>query len=185
MSEIESLIKAYERFGALPWQSNLAGSQKVWFAIYEPAQERRLRLRIQEFEIATKRSGHAWDYLDITDSFARWMAGHRYREAYFEDPELMDLALEDYARFVSEQILAMLTAPDVDEDTVVAVGGIASLFGLARASEILEKVTSSIRGRLLVFFPGDYEDGNYRLLRARDGWNYLAVPISAKGGIEP
>ena len=34
------------------------------------------------------------------------------------------------------------------------------------------------RGRLVVFFPGQYEQNNYRLLDARDGWNYMAVPIS-------
>jgi len=44
-------------------------------------------------------------------------------------------------------------------------------------------VESSIRGRLLVFFPGEYENNNYRLLDARDGWNYLAVPITAREGV--
>ncbi len=74
---------------------------------------------------------------------------------------------------------AALTAPDVDSDTVVALVGVASLFGLVRASEVLDKVTQSIQGRLLVFFPGQHEGSNYRLLDARDGWNYLAVPITA------
>ena len=46
MNEIEGLLKAYERFLQLPWDRTLAGPQKVWFAIYEPAQERRLRLRL-------------------------------------------------------------------------------------------------------------------------------------------
>jgi hypothetical protein len=32
---------------------------------------------------------------------------------------------------------------------------------------------------LLVFFPGQFDNNNYRLLDARDGWNYLAVPITA------
>ena len=30
-----------------------------------------------------------------------------------------------------------------------------------------------------IFFPGSYEDNNYRLLDGYDGWNYLAVPITA------
>jgi hypothetical protein len=33
-----------------------------------------------------------------------------------------------------------------------------------------------------VFFPGVYENNNYRLLDARDGWNYLAVPITMQEG---
>ena len=37
-------------------------------------------------------------------------------------------------------------------------------------------------GRLLVFFPGEVEGNNYRLLDARDGWNYLATPITADKG---
>jgi len=39
-----------------------------------------------------------------------------------------------------------------------------------------------VEGRLLVFFPGEYhpENHTYRLLDARDGWNYLAVPLLAK-----
>jgi len=34
----------------------------------------------------------------------------------------------------------------------------------------------------LVFFPGERDGSNYRLLDARDGWNYLATPIAAQEG---
>ena len=40
------------------------------------------------------------------------------------------------------------------------------------------RIERDIRGRVVVFFPGEYENSNYRLLDARDGWNYLAVPIT-------
>ena len=40
-------------------------------------------------------------------------------------------------------------------------------------------LTLLVAGRLLIFFPGSYENNNYRLLDAYDGWNYLAVPITA------
>ncbi len=179
MGEIEGLIRAYDRFVRLPWDKTLAGPQKVWFAIYEPVQERRLRLRLREFEIKTKAAGYSWVLHDLTDSFARWMAAHEYREAYFEQPEDMELALQDYFTTLAEEITAWLTAPDVTDKTVVAIVGLASLFGLARASAIFEIVTPHIRGRLLVFFPGQHDGANYRLLDARDGWNYLAVPITA------
>ena len=65
---------------------------------------------------------------------------------------------------------------------MVAVSGVASLFGFVRVSELLPLVEPSIRGRLLVLFPGVYEENNYRLLDARDGWNYRAVPILALEG---
>jgi len=32
-----------------------------------------------------------------------------------------------------------------------------------------------------VFFPGEHEGNSYRLLDARDGWNYLAVPLKPTG----
>ena len=53
---------------------------------------------------------------------------------------------------------------------------------LRRKMASLPLVEAHIRGRLLVFFPGIYEQDNYRLLDARDGWNYHAVPITASEG---
>ena len=66
--------------------------------------------------------------------------------------------------------------------SLLAVLGLGSLFGLTRASSLFEAVAPDIRGRLLAFFPGQHDGSNYRLLDARDGWNYLAVPITADGG---
>ena len=181
MSEVEDLVKAYERFVRLPWEQGLAGPQKVWFAIYDPAQERRLRLHVPEFETATKNAGHAWTLLDLTDSFAKWMAGKEYREAYFKQPERMELALTQYGKAVAAEVSEALKA--ADHNSVVALVGLASLFGLTRSSALFEAVAPEIRGRLLAFFPGHQDGSNYRLLDARDGWNYLAVPISASNGM--
>ena len=179
MSEIDSLIQNYRRFAALPWQASISGSEKVWFAVYDPSQERRVRLRLEEFQIATQEAGHTWRLVDLTDSFARWMADHRYRESYFESPEDLEPALPTYTTAVITQLQDELAAPDVDEATVVAVLGAGSLFGLSYVSDVIEKAAPHIRGRLLVFFPGHHEGNNYRLLDARDGWNYLAIPITA------
>lgn len=179
MNEIEGLVREYGKFVRRAWEQSLAAPQRVWFAVYEPSQERRLRLRLDEFGMATRAAGHGWHLVDLTDAFAEWMAQHEYREAYFEQPEDMELALEDFADAVVAQLTAALSAPDVDSNAVVAVVGVASLFGLVRASAVLDRVTQAIRGRLLVFFPGQHEGSNYRLLDARDGWNYLAVPITA------
>lgn len=179
MNEIERLLKAYDQFVRIPWDRSLAGAQKVWFALYDPAQERRLRMRIPDFATATQNAGHGWVVFDLTDSFAHWLAAHDYRDAYFEDPEAMDLALEDFATLVAAQLVALLTDPAVNDQTVVAVVGLASLFGLIRASKLLRMVDAHIRGRMLVFFPGQHDGSNYRLLDARDGWNYLAIPITA------
>lgn len=76
-----------------------------------------------------------------------------------------------------------LTAPDVDGDTVMAVCGVASLYGFTQVSLVLKEVVHEIQGRLLLFFPGEFDNNNYRLLDARDGWNYLAVPITLHNGV--
>jgi hypothetical protein len=183
LSEIENLVHEYEKIVRLPWQRSLAGPQKVWFVVYDPIQERRLRLRVSEFELATKSAGHKWKLVDLTDTFAEWMAKHEYREAYFEEPENMELALQDYALHVVDIMNQAMSAREVDENTVVAILGVGSVYGLTRVSLIIEKANESIRGRLLVFFPGQYEGSNYRLLDARDGWNYLAVPIASQKGL--
>ena len=67
-------------------------------------------------------------------------------------------------------------------DTVVALMGVGTLFGLARVSSVVEGIKEAVEGRLVVFFPGEHhpENHTYRLLDARDGWNYLAVPLLAK-----
>ena len=177
MSEIEDLLSRYERYVKLPWDHKLAGAQRVWFARYDPGQERRLRLRIGEFQTATTDAGHMWRLVDITDVFAEWMADHEYRDAYFEQPEDMGMALADFAAAVQDRLRQALKHEDADDVTVVAVLGLASLFGLARASELIAKVDGEIQGRLLAFFPGQRDGSNWRLLNARDGWNYHAVPI--------
>ena len=177
MSEIEDLLGRYEQYVKLPWGDKLAGAQKVWFARYDPGQERRLRLRIGEFQTATTDAGHMWRLVDITDVFAEWMADHEYRDAYFEQPEDMGMALADFAAAVQDRLRQALKHEDADDVTVVAVLGLASLFGLARASELIAKVDGEIQGRLLAFFPGQRDGSNWRLLNARDGWNYHAVPI--------
>lgn len=181
MSVIDDLVKAYERHVSRPWDGALAGDQKVWFVVYDPAQERRLRLRLSEFETATHGAGRAWVHVDLTDAFARWMHAQRHREGYFADPELAVYALSHFKEHgVASTIRQALTAPGVDERTVVAVTGVASLFGLVRVSEVIDAVAGDIRGRLAVFFPGSYDEKSYfRLLDARDGWDYLAVPITA------
>ncbi|CAN5844843.1 DUF1788 domain-containing protein [soil metagenome] len=183
MAKVERLLDAYEGFVSSRWAERVSPEERVWFALYEPREERRLRLRLDAFEEATVRSGHAWTACDLTDEFARWMAAQEYRESYFESPkDLTQDLLDDFAEHVAGVIGDVLRRPASDEDSVVTVYGVGSLFGLLRVSRLLEMVSPDIRGRLLVFFPGEHSGGSYRLLDARDGWNYLAVPITAQEG---
>jgi hypothetical protein len=180
MSDLDALVKAYRRFVALPWQTNLSYSERVWMVVYPPGDERRLRARITAFDIATVEAGHNWKLHDLTDAFARWLGAHEYRESYFEEPELLTrAALDDFGAFVQAEVRATVSAPDVDAGTAVALLGVGALFPFYKVSRLLDAVNGSARGRLVVFFPGERDGSNYRLLEARDGWNYLATPITA------
>ena len=148
--------------------------------VYEKELERSLRARLGEFKQATLRSGHCWQLVDCTTWFAEWMAGDDYREAYFEEPSLLGMKLEgEFKSLTAKRLTETLEA--ADENTVIAILGAASLYGFLRISELVREVEQTINGRLLVFFPGTKNDNNYRLLDARDGWNYLANGITLHG----
>ena len=179
MGRIDRLAERYKSYIALPWQKDLAGAQRAIFIVYDKADERRLRARKDLFALATVEAGHGWLECDLTRVFAQWMADTEYRDSYFESPEDLDLKLEDdFLEHVAGRVREALTAPEADEISVLGIYGIASLFGFVRVSELMKEIERDIRGRVVVFFPGEYENSNYRLLDARDGWNYLAVPIT-------
>jgi hypothetical protein len=110
------------------------------------------------------------------------MASQEYRESLFEMPEDLDLLLPEFEKIVVAQITTELERSETDANSMVAISGIACLYGFTKISSVIQTVAPAIRGRLLVFFPGEYEDNNYRLLDARDGWNYMAIPITAHDG---
>jgi hypothetical protein len=180
MARIEDLAESFGRHIATPWQRTVAGAQRVVMLVYDKELERTLRARKLAFETATREAGYEWRELDLADAFAKWMAGDDYRDEYFSSPEDLQLKLEaEFNGYIAELVKASLCNDDVTENTVVALFGTGSLFGLARVSQVLRLIEGDIKGRLAIFFPGHFERNNYRLLDARDGWNYLAVPITA------
>lgn len=182
MSQVNNLIANYRRHVAIPWQTNLAGRQKVWFAVYPPSEERRVRARIKEFEIATLEAKRHWKLVEVTNLPAEWLSRHEYRDAYFEEPSALSMIAEDLKAHV---VSVMREAcQDADKDTVVAVLGAGSLFGFLHLSGVIIDLEEAIRGRLLVFFPGEYERSVYRFMDARDGFNYMAVPITCSEGLQ-
>lgn len=136
-----------------------------------------MRSRLSEFELVTKNANHGWYLHDLTEVFPKWIAAEEYRESYFQSPEDLNLLLPQFKSQLTAEIVSVLTKHNVENNTVVALSGIACLFGFIRVSDLIPDLTSHVRGRLLVFFPGDYDNNNYRFLDARDGWNYMAVPI--------
>jgi hypothetical protein len=181
VGRVEELAAAYEQHISVPWQRTLSGAQRVTLVVYEKELERALRARIGEFAQATCSAGHGWLRVDCTRWFAEWMASEDYREAYFDDPDLLDMKLaEDLRDDAAAKLRTALEA--ADENVVVALVGVASLYGFLRVSELIRSVEQHIRGRLVVFFPGTKNESSYRLLDARDGGSYLAQAVTLHGG---
>jgi hypothetical protein len=184
VSRIDDLVANYQRFAQLSWPTRLAPSQRVWMAVYAPEDERRLRLHLQEFETASNAAGREWAEIDITNAFEEWMAAHEYRDAYFSNPKLIQPDLVGFLDSLVTQVREQLTKASTP-GTIVGLIGAGSLFGLGdrvKVSALIDRIEDLIAGRLLVFFPGEVEQSNYRLLNGRDGWNYHAVLITADRG---
>ena len=164
----------------MPWRDDAAAAQRVIFCVYNETEELRLRARVDEFELATRNANHDWFLFDLTDTFAAWLAGQRYAESYFQKPGLLAPLLPRYLSYVAEQFSAFLENVQVGSKSVVALQGVGSLFGLVKVKEVVDKLAPMVQGRLVVFFPGTFENNNYRLLDGYDGWNYLAIPITAE-----
>ena len=159
MGRIEQLAEKYRQHIGLPWQQTVAGAQRVIMVVYDKELERSLLARKELFAMATRDTGHEWFEVGVPDD--------------------LQLKLEsEFAEHVATRIRTTLKKPEVTKNSVVAVFGVGALFGFTRVSRVLKLLEPSIQGRLAVFFPGAYDQNNYRLLDARDGWNYLAVPIT-------
>ncbi len=182
MAYVEDLVETFRAHISAPWRRSAGGAERTIMLVYDKEKERHLRARKSLFKAACEESHHSWVEVDLSDAFARWMAADEYREAYFEDPESLLIKLdEEFRDFVAAELRVALTSQKADADAVVAVFGAGALFGFAHVSEILKQVETATRGRLLVFFPGHADRNNFRLLDARDGWNYLAATITVGG----
>ena len=178
MSAIDRLLSNYSRQVRLPWSATASGKQRVWFAVYPPAEERRVRARLPQFEALTLEANHGWIRVDLTRLLPEWISGHEYREGIFEQPEHFS-ANSELEALAAERVRQTCSREEADAGGVVAVMGLASLFDFMRVSSLVERVEDSVRGRLLVFFPGEYAGNVYRFMDARDGFNYMAVPITS------
>ena len=167
----------------MPMRTGLPMSQRVWFLVHPPEEERRLVTRVTEFEMATKEVPLFWQRIDLNGTFAEWIDtfdDEEERSTILSDPEI----LEEYARTGFRDHIRDRVAKEMDKipadqmsKTVVALTGLMELYDLLHVSEVIDALDHSFSGILLVFFPGEREGNTYRFLGARTGWDYLAVPI--------
>lgn len=175
MNVPQALLARYRSHLSLPWPTYLSATERVWIAVYDPSEERRVRATLGEFALATDALGITWAQVDLTAAFAEWIGAHPYRDAYFHEPHLLGSALVDFEDALQARLTATLGS--VPERSVVGVVGAGALLGLTRISRVIERAAPHLRGRMLLLFPGSLDGHNYRLLNARDGWNYHSVPL--------
>jgi hypothetical protein len=142
---------------------------------YDKALERRVRGRLAEFRLAAEQAGKGWHEFDLAAEFGAWVASQTWFERAAKRPATLGTVLPDFEAHLIRQLRERLN--QCGPNDILALTGVASLFGLIRASTLIAKVADAVPGRLLVTFPGTHQGGIYRLLDARDGWSYLAVPI--------
>jgi hypothetical protein len=142
---------------------------------YDKALERRVRGRLGEFRLAAEQADKGWIEFDLANEFGTWIARQTWFERAAKRPFTLGTVLPDFEAHLISQLRERLTKSG--QNDILALTGVASLFGLMRASKLIGKAADAVPGRLLGTFPGTHQGGIYRLLDARDGWSYLAVPI--------
>ena len=179
MSKVKQLLENYADYVHVPWNESAAAPQRVIFCVYGERDERPLRNAIGEFELATLDAGYSWRLFDLTNSFEQWMVSLKYAETYFTKPDLFPTILPKYKAYLVQAFSEFVEQGNNDTRTAVGVMGVGTLFGFLKVKEVVDAFAPMVPGRLVVFFPGSHEGNNYRLLDAYDGWNYLAIPVSA------
>lgn len=161
---------------------NLPPVQRVWFVVYPPEQERRIRFLLPEFKLRSEKHGKTWNSIDVTDLAPQWVARHEYRDSYLSDPSLLDeQTLQDA---VSEIVASRIRDLQLTPTSLCVLFGLGGLFGFASISALVKTIQDQdlVPGRLVCFFPGSRDQNSYHFMNARDGWNYHALPITDEEG---
>lgn len=178
-TKTDQLLDAFEKVVNEPWSTVLSGQERIWFLVYDPAEQRKVDLRMRDFEAITLKAKKKWKDISLKQCFPSWMSQHEYREDYFNNPEyIVDQLEAEFIPFVISFLKKELKEFEQNPDTLIAIRDVSALFGYARLSEIIKSCDKDFIGRMLIFFPGEFENNQYRLLDARDGWDYLARPIT-------
>jgi hypothetical protein len=179
-SKIDTLLASYEMVINEPWTGTLSSSERTMFLVFDPSEIRKVEMRLGDFELATKKAGKRWELISLKQCFPTWMSQHKYRDEYFVDPEsIVDQLETKFRQYAIDYLNTQIDLLTTDENTLIAIKDVASIYGFSRLTDVINSVSKTFKGRLLVLFPGEYDKNHYRLLDARDGWNYIARPITA------
>jgi hypothetical protein len=150
----------------------------VWILWYDRSLELRVSGQWPAIEEETLRAGHGWRSVDAGPMFGAWLDGHELRDAVLQQPDELQQLLPEFEDYVVEQITSVLDVAGPND--LVGVRRCGALFGLVSLSKVVSRIEGAVQGRVLLSFAGRYEGTGYRLLDARPGWNYHAVPIPSE-----
>jgi len=180
MNSLQRLVDNFERQVSLPFVERLPAVQRVWFVIYAPEQERRIRFLLPEFEFRSHRHGKEWYQLDLTNLAPAWISQHEFRNEYLRDPSLLgEQTVQDG---VSSLVADHIGKLPLTATSLCALYGLGGLFGFASISALVNALEGLVPGRLVCFFPGSRDQSSYHFMNARDGWNYHSLPITDEEG---
>jgi len=182
MNDVDRLVEALRQQLSHPWTADRSGGERVWFLVHDPDKTRAVLARREAFRQVAEAAGKRWVEIDISAEFGRWMASHRYAARYYAKPRLATTIAADFAAALAADISRRIGELGVDHQTLLAITGTESLFGITKLSHLTKMIEDAVPGRLLVFFPGEFTEPHYRFLNARDGWSYLAIPIVPVSG---
>jgi hypothetical protein len=183
LARVDNLITNFKKHLEIPFRSGLPMSQRVWFLVYPPEDERRVRAHSIAFEQAALSAGHIWKRVGLGGSFVRWMDelfDPEERAACLAEPQIVeeyaDPGYRDFVIDVIEKSISEIPESEA-ENCILAIDGLLDLFDFVQVSSVIEGIDTSFPGVIAVFFPGEREGNTYRFIGARTGWDYLAVPI--------
>lgn len=182
MNYVEQLNQALSAQLRAPWTADISGAERIWFLVFEPAELRKVMAQRELFRLSAEAAGKRWVELDVGNAFGLWIGDLRYAESYYRRPSRAGGLPQDFTKALAEKLGRFIDDLGTDADTLLVLTGTEALFGICRVSQLTSLIESKITGRMLVFFPGEYLEPNYRFLDARDGWNYLALQITAVDG---
>jgi hypothetical protein len=177
LASFDDVLRHFQRQVGLPWQPDVPPEGRVWILWYDKALDRRMRGRLHELEAATVNAGHGWRHVDLSVLFPAWIGRHELFAGLVAAPEELRGLLPEFRTAVIEELRLALSGCGAND--LLALSGCGALFGLVRTSALIGEIASRNPGRLLLLFPGQHRAGVYKLLDARQGSNYHAVPIPA------
>src|SRR5512136_2006150 len=121
-SKIDQLLAAFELVVNEPWTAALSGQERIWFLVYDPSEQRKIDLRLGDFETATMKAGKRWRLISMKNCFPSWMAGHEYKEEYFNDPEtLVDQLEVEFKQYAIQYLTSEIEKQNVDDNTLIVI----------------------------------------------------------------